>query len=101
MNFDRLTLRSGASEMLRMADMPPRSADREDRLLDRLDRFHRVGRRHAAAGAVPGTGRGVLPLRPALPRRAAGAVDRFLVANFLWRATLLASVNAGLPARGC
>ena len=57
-------------------DAQRRTADREDRLLDRLDRLHRVGGGHAAVRAVPGTGRGVLPVRAALPRRAAGARAR-------------------------
>ena len=46
------------------------AAGREDRLLDRLDRLHRLGRRRAAVRTVSGAGPGVLPLRAPLPRRA-------------------------------
>ena len=76
LRFDRLSLRTGASELLRKAEMPTADVlDRKDGLLDRLDRFHRVGGGHAAVQAVSGTRRRVLPVRSPLPGRAPGAVD--------------------------
>ena len=87
-----IQLRAGVAAERRQRDAADRrhangrTADREDRLLDRLDRLHRVGGRYAAVCAVPGAGGAVLPVRPAVPRRASGVHDRpahwqFLVAG--------------------
>ena len=95
---DRLSLRTGASEMLRKADMPTAEAliakivfwivwigfivSAVDTLQFEpfqglVDEFFRFVPRFLVALLVLSLG--------------------FLVGNFLWRATLLASVNAGLP----
>jgi hypothetical protein len=98
LNFDRLALRIGASEMLRVAEMP--SAE----LLVAKVVFWLVwvGFIVSAVDALqfqPFQGlvqqffRFVPRLLVALFVLALG----FLVGNFVWRATLLASVNAGLP----
>ena len=98
LGFDRLALRTGASEMLRVADMP--SAE----LLVAKIVFWIVwiGFIVSAVDTLQfGPFRGLV-------EEFFGFVPRFLVAllvlalgflvgNFLWRATLLASVNAGLP----
>jgi hypothetical protein len=98
LQFDRLALRTGASEMLRIAEMP--SAE----LLVARTVFWLVwiGFIVSAVDA--------LQIRPfqGLLEEFFGFVPRFLVAllvlamgflvgNFVWRATLLGSVNAGLP----
>ena len=98
--FDRLALRTGASEMLRVAEMP--SAE----LLIAKIVFWLVwiGFIVSAVDA--------LQLQPfqGLVQEFFRFVPRFLVAllvlalgflvgNFVWRATLLASVNAGMPGR--
>ena len=87
MNFDRLTLRSGASEMLRLSDMPP-----ADVLIAKIVFW--IVWIGFIVSAVD-----TLQLAPfqGLVEEFFRFVPRFLVANFLWRATLLASVNAGLP----
>jgi hypothetical protein len=98
LRFDRLTLRTGASEMLRKAEMPTADVligkmvfwivwigfivSAVDTLQFRplqglVDEFFRFVPRFLVALLV-------LSLT-------------FLVANFLWRATLLSSVNAGVP----
>jgi len=98
LRIDRLSLRTGASEMLRMADMPTAEVliakiafwivwigfivSAVDTLQfgpfqGLVDEFFRFVPRFLAALLVLSLG--------------------FLVGNFLWRATLLASVNAGLP----
>jgi len=98
LRFDRLTLRTGASEMLRKAEMPTADVligkmvfwivwigfivSAVDTLQFRplqglVDEFFRFVPRFLVA---------LLVLSLA-----------FLVANFLWRATLLSSVNAGVP----
>jgi Mechanosensitive ion channel, conserved TM helix len=98
LRFDRLSLRTGASEMLRKAEMPTADVligkmvfwivwigfivSAVDTLQFRplqglVDEFFRFVPRFLVA---------LLVLSLA-----------FLVANFLWRATLLSSVNAGLP----
>ena len=98
LRFDRLALRTGASEMLRLADMP--SAE----LLVGKVVFWMVwiGFIVSAVDALqfePFRGlvqqffRFVPRVLIALLVLALG----FLVGNFIWRATLLASVNAGLP----
>ena len=98
MDFDRLTLRSGASEMLRLADMPP-----ADVLIAKIVFWivwigfivSAVDTLQLAPfqGLVEEFFRFVPRFLVALLVLSIG----FLVANFLWRATLLASVNAGLP----
>jgi mechanosensitive ion channel-like protein len=98
MDFDRLTLRSGASEMLRLADMPP-----ADVLIAKIVFW--IVWIGFIVSAVD-----TLQLAPfqGLVHEFFRFVPRFLVAllvftlgfligNFLWRATLLAAVNAGLP----
>jgi len=98
LRVDRLSLRTGASEMLRMADMPSAEVliakivfwivwlgfivSAVDTLQlapfqGLVEEFFRFVPRFIVALLVLSVG--------------------FLVGNFLWRATLLASVNAGLP----
>ncbi len=98
LRFDRLALRTGASEMLRVADMPIAElivakivfwlvwigfiVSAVDTLQfgpfrGLVEEFFRYVPRFLVALLVLSLG--------------------FLVGNFLWRATLLASVNAGLP----
>jgi Conserved TM helix len=98
LQFDRLAARTGANEMLRVADMP--SADLlvskivfwivwmgfVVSAVDTLQFGPFQGLVHQFFSFVP---RALL----ALLVLALG----FLVGNFVWRATLLASVNAGLP----
>ena len=99
LRFDRLSLRTGATEMLRMADMP--SAE----LLVAKIAFWIVWIGFIVSavdtlqfgpfqGLVQEFFRFVPRFLVALLVLALG----FLVGNFLWRAALLASVNAGLPA---
>jgi hypothetical protein len=99
LNFDRLALRIGASDLLRVAEMP--SAE----LLVAKVVFWLVwiGFIVSAVDALqfqPFRGlvqqffRFVPRFLVALLVLALG----FLIANFVWRATLLASVNAGVPA---
>jgi small-conductance mechanosensitive channel len=98
LRFDRLTLRTGASEMLSKAEMPT-----ADVLIGKMVFW--IVWIGFIVSAVD-----TLQLRPLQ-----GLVDEFfrfvprflvallvlslafLVANFLWRATLLSSVNAGVP----
>jgi Mechanosensitive ion channel, conserved TM helix len=98
LQFDRLAVRTGASEMLRVAEMP--SAE----LLIAKVVFWIVwiGFMVSAVdtlqfkpfqGLIPQFFRFVPRVLLALLVLALG----FLVGNFVWRATLLASVNAGLP----
>jgi hypothetical protein len=98
MRFDRLALRTGASEMLRVADMP--SAE----LLVAQVVFWIVWIGFIVSavdtlqfgpfqGLVHEFFRFVPRVLVALLVLALG----FLAGNFVWRATLLASVNAGLP----
>jgi hypothetical protein len=98
LRFDRLAARIGASEMLRTADMP--SAD----VLVAKIVFWIVWLGFIVSavdtmqfgpfqGIVPEFFRFVPRLLLALLVLALG----FLVGNFVWRATLLATVNAGLP----
>ena len=98
MNFDCLTLRSGASEMLRVAEMPTAEV-----LIAKIV-FWIVWLGFIVSavdtlqftpfqGLVEEFFRFVPRFLVALLVLAVG----FLVGNFLWRATLLASVNAGLP----
>jgi hypothetical protein len=96
--FDRLSFRSGASDMLRTADMPPAEV-----LVGKIVFW--IVWLGFIVSAVD-----TLQLTPfqGLVEKFFVFVPRFLVAllvftigllvaNFLWRATLLASVNAGLP----
>ena len=96
LRFERLALRSGASEMLRVADMPS-----AELLIAKIVVW--IGFIVSAVdtlqfgpfqGLVEEFFRFVPRFLVALLVLALG----FLVGNFLWRATLLASVNAGLPA---
>ena len=98
MNFERLTLRSGASEMLRVAEMPTA----ETLIAKIVFWIVWLGFIVSAVdtlqltpfqGLVEEFFRFVPRFLVALLVLAVG----FLVGNFLWRATLLASVNAGLP----
>src|SRR5262245_47799589 len=98
LNFDRLTRQTGASDLLRIADMP--SAD----VLIAQIVFWMVWIGFIVSavdtlqftpfqGLVGEFFRFVPRFIVALLVLALG----FLVSNFLWRATLLSSVNAGLP----
>ena len=98
LHFDRLAVRTGASEMLRVAEMP--SAD----LLVAKIAFWIVWVGFIVSavdtlqfapfqGLVQEFFRFVPRVLVALLVLALG----FLVGNFIWRATLLATVNAGLP----
>ena len=98
MNFDRLTLRSGASEMLRLAEMPTAEVLIAKIvfwivwlgfIVSAVDTLQLT----PFQGLVEEFFRFVPRFLVALLVLAVG----FLVGNFLWRATLLASVNAGLP----
>jgi small-conductance mechanosensitive channel len=98
LRFDRLAARTGASEMLRVADMP--SAD----LLIAKIVFWIVwlGFIVSAVDTLRfGPFQGLVPqFFSFLPRLLVALlvlVIGFLVGNFVWRATLLATVNAGLP----
>jgi len=98
LRFDRLALRTGASQMLRVADMPS-----AELLVGKIVFwFVWLGFIVSAVDALqfgPFQGmvqqffRFVPRVLVALLVLALG----FLVGNFVWRATLLASVNAGLP----
>jgi hypothetical protein len=98
LRFDRLALRTGASEMLRVADMP--SAE----LLVGKVVFWIVwiGFIVAAVDALQfeplkGLVEQFFRFVPRLLIALLILALAFLVGNFIWRATLLASVNAGLP----
>src|SRR5687768_9705466 len=98
LGVDRLSLRIGASELLRKADMPPAEA-----LIAKIVFWIVwIGFIVSAVdtlqfepfqGLVEEFFRFVPRFLIALLVLALG----FLIGNFLWRATLLASVNAGLP----
>jgi mechanosensitive ion channel-like protein len=96
--FDRLSLRTGASEMLRTSDMP----SAEVLVAKILFWLVWIGFMVSAVDTLQ-----FAPFQ-GLVREFFRFVPRFLVAllvltlgfligNFIWRATLLASVNAGLP----
>jgi hypothetical protein len=99
LHFDRLATRTGASEMLRVADMPS-----ADLLIGRII-FWIVWMGFIVSAvdtlqfaALHGL---VQEFFSFVPRVLLGLLVLalgFLVGNFVWRATLLASVNAGLPA---
>ena len=96
--FDRLSLRTGASEMLRTSDMPSAEVLVAKILfwlvwigfmvsaVDTLQFAPFQGLVHEFFRFVPRFLVALLVLTLG-----------FLVGNFIWRATLLASVNAGLP----
>jgi len=98
LQFDRLTLRSGATEMLRAAELPTA----EILIAKILFWIVLLGFTVSAVDTLQfGPFQGLM-------QEFFRFVPRFLVAllvlslgllvsNFLWRATLLASVNAGLP----
>ena len=98
LHFDRLAARTGASEMLRLAEMPSAEV-----LMGKLVFWIVwIGFLVSAVdilqfgpfqGLVQDFFRFVPRLLLALLVLALG----FLVGNFVWRATLLASVNAGVP----
>jgi hypothetical protein len=97
-NFDRLSLRSGASEMLRTADMPPA----EVLIAKILFWIVWLGFIVSAVdtlqfGPFQGLVQEFFRLVPRFLVAMLVLSMGFLVGNFLWRATLLASVNAGLP----
>jgi hypothetical protein len=98
LQFDRLAVRTGASEMLRVAEMP----SAELLIAKVIFWIVWVGFMVSAVdtlqfkpfqGLVQQFFRFVPRVLLALLVLALG----FLVGNFVWRATLLASVNAGLP----
>jgi hypothetical protein len=98
LRFDRLTARIGASEMLRVADMP--SAD----VLVAKIVFWIVwlGFMVSAVDTLQfGPFQGLVPeffrFVPRLLLALLVLVLGFLVGNFVWRATLLATISAGLP----
>jgi Conserved TM helix len=98
LHFDRLSRRSGASEMLRAADMPPAE------LLIAKIVFWMVWIGFIVSAIdtlqfAPFQGL-VQEFFRFVPRFLAALLVLtlgFLIGNFLWRATLLAAVNAGLP----
>jgi hypothetical protein len=98
LRFDRLAMRTGATELLRLADMP----NAELLVAKIVFWLVWIGFIVSAVdtlqfgpfqGLVQEFFRFVPRFLAALLILALG----FLVGNFLWRATLLASVNAGLP----
>jgi hypothetical protein len=99
LNFDRLAARTGASEMLRIAELPP-----ADLLIARIT-FWIVWAGFVVSAVdtlqfAPFQGL-VQEFFAFVPRMLLALLVLalgFLVGNFVWRATLLASVNAGLPA---
>lgn len=98
LHFERLTLRTGASEMLRMAEMP-----RAEVLIGKtIFWIVWIGFIVSAVDTLQfGPFRGLVQeFFRFVPRVLLAMLVLslgFLVGNFLWRATLLASVNAGLP----
>ena len=97
-NFDRVTVRSGASELLRTADMPPA----EVLIAKILFWIVWLGFIVSAVdtlqfGPFQGLVQEFFRLVPRFLVALLVLALGFLVGNFLWRATLLASVNAGLP----
>lgn len=95
---DRLSLRIGASEMLRQADMPPA----EVLIAKIVFWLVWIGFIVSAVDTLQfGPFQGlVVEFFRFVPRFLVALLVLaigFLVGNFLWRATLLASVNAGLP----
>lgn len=98
LQFDRLSMRSGASDMLRTADMPAA----EVLIAKIIFWIVWLGFMVSAVDTLQfGPFRGLVEeffrLVPRFLVALLVLVLGFLVGNFLWRATLLASVNAGLP----
>lgn len=98
LQFDRLSMRSGASDMLRTADMPAA----EVLIAKIIFWLVWLGFMVSAVDTLQfGPFRGLVEeffrLVPRFLVALLVLVLGFLVGNFLWRATLLASVNAGLP----
>jgi hypothetical protein len=99
LHFERLARRVGASDMLRVAEMPSAEV-----LLARIVfRIVWIGFIVSAVDTLQfGPFQGVVQeFFRFVPRFLAALLVLalgFLVGNFLWRATLLASVSAGLPA---
>jgi hypothetical protein len=98
LHFDRLAARTGASDMLRMADMP--SAD----LLVAKIVFWIVWTGFVVSAVdalqfepLQGLVQQFFLFVPRVLLALLVLALGFLVGNFVWRATLLASVNAGLP----
>jgi Conserved TM helix len=98
LQFDRLAARTGASEMLRVAEMP--SAD----LLVAKIVFWIVWLGFVVSavealqfGPLQGLVQQFFLFVPRLLLALLVLALGFLVGNFVWRGTLLASVNAGLP----
>jgi Mechanosensitive ion channel, conserved TM helix len=98
LHFERLAARTGASEMLRVADMPS-----ADLLVSRIV-FWIVWMGFVVSavdalqfGPFQGLVRQFFLFVPRVLLALLVLALGFLVGNFVWRATLLASVNAGLP----
>ena len=99
LRFDRLALKTGATDMLRLAEMP--SAE----LLVAKIVFWIVWLGFAVSavdtlqfGPIQGLVEEFFRFVPRFLVALLVLAVGFLVGNFLWRAALLASVNAGLPA---
>jgi hypothetical protein len=99
LRFDRLALKTGATDMLRLADMP--SAE----LLVAKIVFWIVWLGFAVSavdtlqfGPIQGLVEEFFRYVPRFLVALLVLAIGFLVGNFLWRAALLASVNAGFPA---
>jgi hypothetical protein len=96
--FDRLSLRTGASEMLRVAEMPTA----EVLVAKIVFWLVWIGFIVSAVDTLqfkpfPGLVGEYFRFVPRFIVALLVLALGFLVGNFLWRATLLASVNAGLP----
>jgi hypothetical protein len=96
--FERFAQRSGASEMLRRAEMPPADA----LIASFVFWVVLIGFLVSAVDALEfrtldGLVQGFLLFLPRLVVALVILALGFLVGNFVWRAALLASVNAGLP----
>jgi hypothetical protein len=99
LNFDRLATRTGASEMLRVAELPT-----ADLLIARIV-FWIVWAGFIVSAVdtlqfapFQGLVREFFAFVPRILVALLVLALGFLVGNFVWRATLLASVNAGMPA---
>jgi len=101
LRFDRLAARTGASEMLRVADLPG-----ADFLVAKIVFWIVwVGFIVSAVDTLQfapfqGLVQGFFHFVPRVLLALLVLALGFLVGNFVWRATLLASVNAGLPGAG-
>jgi hypothetical protein len=99
LDAERLALRTGASEMLRKADMPAAG----EIIAKIVFWIVWIGFIVSAVDTLQfepfqGLVRGFFRFVPRFVVALLVLAIGFLVGNFLWRATLLASVNAGLPA---